>query len=383
MKFTNNILGLFYLLLLFSNCVEEFNPEAQDYENLLVVDAFLSDSDEPFTVTLSRSFPIDTSQFIPESGATVRLSSESGEVYNLLETESPGNYQFAGHIATQVGQSYKLSILARSGNQYESSSVIMRKTPEIDSITYRFEEQQTAGLKGMQVYANTHDPDNNSWYYRWEWDETWDFIMPYDSYLIWEDDMIKQRFDRLYRCWKYGSSTSIDISSSKNLIEDRISDFPLHYVSTETDRLGSKYSLLVRQYALSEESYNYWKELKGATESLGTLFDPQPSIVYGNIQNINDPNEIVLGYFDASTVSEERIFIRRGELPLGVRVPNFFKHCTDSIVSEYQIPEMIDNYWWLVGETVNEAGFPAILMSTKPCIDCTLYGSREQPDFWN
>jgi len=383
MKFTKNILGLFYLILLFSNCVEEFNPEAQGYENLLVVDAFLSDSDESFTVTLSRSFPIDTTQFIPESGAFVSLSSESGETHNLQETGSPGNYQTNGNIMTQVGQSYKLSIQTQNGNQYESSEVTMRKTPEIDSITFRYEEKTTAGLQGMQVYANTHDPANNTWYYRWEWDESWEFSMPYDSYLYWEDDMIILRDERIYRCWKYDSSTSIDISSSKSLTEDRISDFPLIYVTTQTDRLERKYSLLVKQYGLSEESYNYWKELQNVTENLGTLFDPQPSIIYGNIININDPNEIVLGYFDASTVSEQRIFISRKQLPPGTRIPNFFSHCIDSIVSGGEIPAMVEDRWQLVTETINEAGFPAYLMSTVPCIDCRLFGSNIKPDYWD
>ena len=78
MKFDKYILVLLYLVLLFSNCVQEFNPPAQGYQNLLVVDALLSDGEEPFKVSLSRSFPIDTSVFISESGASVSLSAEIG-----------------------------------------------------------------------------------------------------------------------------------------------------------------------------------------------------------------------------------------------------------------------------------------------------------------
>ena len=380
MKFSTYILGAFYLIAIFSNCVKEFTPKPQSYENLLVIDALLTDSQEPFEVRLSRSIPIDTSGFVPESGATISLATDDGEQYNLVES-NPGIYIYQGLINAQVGKAYQIKVQTSGGNQYESSFVNMRKTPAIDSVTYKYEERATAGLTGVQIFANTHDPSNSTNYYRWEWDETWMFYTPYNSNIIWDDGQILPRDENINVCWKYGESTSIDISSSKNLSVDRISDYPLLYVSTESDRLQTRYSLLVKQYGLSEASYNYWKELKNVTENLGTLFDPQPSIVKGNVYNINDENEIVLGYFDAATVSEQRIFIQRNNLP-PIRTPNYYAQCTDSLVSRRQIPDMVRGLWLLVEETVNEAGFPAYVMSTEYCIDCTLYGSNERPDYW-
>jgi hypothetical protein len=381
MKFSKNILYLFYLVLLLSNCVQEFNPPSQGYDNLLVIEAFLSDSEDPFEVKLSRSTPIDTSAFIPESGASVRLSSDSGEEYALVESVDPGVYLYNGPIHAQIGKSYQIHVGTRNGNQYESSMVTMRETPEIDSVSFRFEEQASASLKGVQIYIDTHDPANNTWYYRWEWDEAWMFQTPYDSYLIWDNGQILPRDERINTCWKFGRSTSIDLSTTKNLSVDNISDYPLLYVSDQSDRLKLKYSINVKQYALSEESYNYWLELQKATESLGTLFDPQPTIVQGNIYNINDESDLVLGYFDASSVREKRIFITRGGLP-PMRLPNYYAVCTDSIVSRGAIQEMEDQNWLLVSETTNEAGFPAYLMSYPWCIDCTLHGTNKRPDFW-
>ena len=69
--FTN----IFIIALLFSGCIKEFEPSRLGYENLLVVEAFLSDGDESFEVRLSRSIPIDTTGFTPESGANVSLVS--------------------------------------------------------------------------------------------------------------------------------------------------------------------------------------------------------------------------------------------------------------------------------------------------------------------
>jgi len=381
MKFSTYITSLFYLILIFTNCIEEFNPTAQEYENLLVVEAFLSNNDEPFEVRLSRSVPIDTSVLIPESGATIRLIEEFGETYNLVEVGYNGIYVYPGNINVEIGKSYQIHLFTQDGKQYESSPVTMRATPEIDSVSFVYEEKPSADLKGVQIYLNTHDDENNTWYYRWEWDETWEFYTPYRSDHVFENGQIFIREDNINRCWKSSNSTSIEISTSKKLSQDIISEFPLLYVSTESDRLGDKYSLNVKQYALSEESYNYWIELQKITESLGSLFDPQPSIVYGNIHNVNDDTEVVLGYFDASSVTEKRIFIRRSDLP-PIRIPDYYQHCEDSIVTRNMVQPMIDFGWMLAYESQDEFGGFIYIMSSPVCIDCTFAGTNIKPEFW-
>jgi len=380
MRFSRYILIACYFVVVFSNCVQEFNPKPQSYENLLVIDAILTDGEDPFEVKLSRSIPLDTTGFVGETRASVSLITEEGEQYNLMET-IPGVYQYQGIIGAEVGKSYQLKIQTQNGNQYESEFVTMRNTPAIDSVTYKFEPRESAGQIGIQLYVNTHDPTNNTNYYRWEWDETWIFFTPYNSNIYWEDGQILNREERINICWKFHESSAIDIASTKNLTVDRISDHPLLYVSSETDRLQTKYSVRVKQYGLSETSYNYWRELKNATENLGTLFDPQPSIVQGNYRNINDDSDLVLGYFDATTVSEQRIFVNRRDLP-SFRVPNYYAQCTDSIVSRGQIPDMVRDLYVLVEETINDFGAPVFIMSSRFCIDCTLYGTNKRPDYW-
>ncbi len=272
-------------------------------------------------------------------------------------------------------------VQTRDSKQYESAFVTMRETPPIDELTFEYEDRPVQGVKGLQFLVSTSDPNNNTWYYRYEYDETWMFRTPYDSYLIWEDGQLFQREERINTCWKFNESTNIRITTSKNLTADIIKNFPLLFVSNETDRLKTRYSLNVKQYSLSEESYNYWVELQKATESLGTLFDPQPSIIRGNISNVNDESEVVLGYFDAASIQVERIFVNPNDFER-ITVPNYYSTCYDSIVSPGQIQEMVDANWMIVSETTNEAGFPAYLFSFPICVDCRFAGSNVKPDYW-
>jgi hypothetical protein len=372
------------ILLIYSSCIYPFDPPSKDYENLLVVDAFLSDGDDPFEVNLSRSIPIDTDHIIPEENAQVSISDNSGNLYDLYE-EDPGRYLTSWDFHAQTGSMYQLHIQTTDGNQYESDTVYMRETPPIDSVFYRYEEKMLGEsaeiLPGLQIYLTTHDKNNNTWYYRWDFQETWEFRSRYNSEQIWEDDMVKGREEQVYLCWKYDRSTGVLVSTSKNLSEDIISEFPITYISNSTDRLESKYSILLKQYALSEASYNYWKEIEKVTENLGTLFDPQPSSILGNIYNINDEHDIVLGYFDAASVQEQRLFIKRGEFPQ-FAIRNYYEHCQDTIVGYGMIPIMITQGLMLVGEVPNDFGGVEYQLSTEPCIDCRVFGTNVVPDFW-
>jgi len=383
MQLRNTIYVIFYLLM-FGSCIFDFDPPSKGFENLLVVEAFLSNDDELFEVVLSRSIPIDTNGLVPEEYASISVSDNLGELFNLYEA-SPGRYIGSWDLKAQIGRIYQLHIQTKDGNQYESEAVVLKETPPIDSVFFEYEERfsidNQPDIKGLQIYLTTHDPSNKTWFYRWNFKESWEFRANYKSLHIWEDEMVKDRLDQIYNCWKYNESSAVLISTSNNLNEDIINEFPIVYISNATDRLESKYSILVKQYALSEESFNYWNELEKINENLGTMFDPQPSVIEGNIYNINDENDIVLGYFDASSVREKRLFISKGEFP-SITTPNVYSGCIDTIASYRQIPALINLGYMLVGEVGTEGGGVAYQLSYEYCIDCTLYGTNVEPGYW-
>jgi len=374
-----------FILLLIGSCIYPFDPPSQDYENLLVVEAFLTDGDDAFEVKLSRSIPINTDGNISEENAQISISDNTGNMYDLYE-DNPGRYLTSMDFQARTGRSYQLHIQTTDGNQYASDSVFLRETPPIDSVFYGYEErvivESSAKVPGLQIYVTTHDTNNNTWYYRWEFEETWEFRSRFNSEQIWEDGMLKDREEQVNLCWKKDASTDLLVTTSKNLNEDIISEFPIVFVSNNTDRLVSKYSILLKQYALNETSYNYWKEIEKVNENLGTLFDPQPSTIESNLYNIHDENDNVLGYFDASSIQEERIFIERGGYPYFV-IPDYYSDCIDTIVGYYMIPEMILQGFMLVGEVPAGSGGVQYQLSSKPCIDCRIFGTNVEPDYWN
>ena len=60
--------------------------------------------------------------------------------------------------------------------------------------------------------------------------------------------------------------------------------------------------------SMTEEEYNYWKNISAIINRDGSLFDPPPGTVRGNLYNIDNEDDLILGYFSVSAVEYKRYF---------------------------------------------------------------------------
>ena len=246
----------------------------------------------------------------------------------------------------------------------------MKPVPPIDSLYYEkviiAEADEDTRLKeGCQIYLNTHDQENRCKFYRWNFSETWKFILPY---------FVPNR-----TCWITYNSDAINIKNTSVLAEDRIDRYPLNYISNETDRLAIKYSIFVNQYSLNEDEFSYWEKLKTSTENVGSLYDITPSSIHGNINCIEAPAEKVLGYFSVSSVTSKRIFI--DDTFSGLVNP--YKDCaSDTIFGSGTIPYLNVLTRIIEENPIARPPFRVITVH-KGCADCTVRGSATEPAFWN
>ncbi|MEQ9374224.1 MAG: DUF4249 domain-containing protein [Imperialibacter sp.] len=388
MKGNSFLIGL--LILTLWGCVEPFEPETGGFESVLVVEGNISDADEPYLITVSRTAPLDASGAIPEKGAFVQVKDEEGAAFLFTEV-APGKYHSnpLGFIGCS-GKNYTLSIITSSNQRYESEVVTLKPTPPIDSIYFEREIRLTdAGdsLDGVRIMVDAHDPLGTSVYYKYSWIETYEIRPHYPSFYEWDFSVTPAAFVRrnpeINLCFKTDSSRQVLITSTANLKADRVSEFEVNYVSTVSFRLKSRYSILVRQQTISEKSFRYWSEVKKTSESLGTLFDPQPYQLTGNVHNVDDPEEPVLGYFDASSVAQKRIFIDRKKDLHSLTYPA--EPCisqlkTFSPQEEGDVAKDEFNLFISWGYLIVDA--EGLLWAPPECADCRLYGTLEKPDFW-
>lgn len=63
----------------------------------------------------------------------------------------------------------------------------------------------------------------------------------------------------------------------------------------------------VQQYGITQRNYQFWKLYEQQRARTGSIFDPLPASVVGNLINANDPADAARGYFAVTSVSRKRI----------------------------------------------------------------------------
>ncbi len=384
MKFFYQKVIIGFVILLIVQCKEAYEPAVQSsIQRYLVVEGFLN-ANGPTTIKISKtSSVLKNEEMQPEVGAQVRVESTGNSVHTLSGNT---NGEYTANIPVNINEKYRLLIKTSNGKEYASAFVPVLKTPAIDSISWVREKN------GVQIYANTHNPANNTRYYKWEYEETWEIIPEYRSkfdveefadlenpvppviYIFHPRD--PDRFPRI--CWGSAKSSQIILGSSIKLSEDRIYLSPLTYIPPTSEKVVHKYSILVKQHAISREAFDFLQNMKKNTEELGSIFDPQPSESRGNISCLTNPDELIIGYFTANTVEEKRIFIKNEQVPGWEYDSGCFIKCpeNDERPCKYEeiFPAFIPLYRKVGG------GYTS---ADRKCVDCRLRGGDPvKPDFW-
>jgi hypothetical protein len=367
------------MLYVFQNCVQPYNPpEITNSGSYLVVDGSLN------STPLARSqLKLSRTQNIGEKGtpnaekqAIVRVEGDMGSSFTFTEVQ-PGTY-ILDAVTYTPNEKFRLQIKTSGGKHYESLYVPVINTPPIDSVFY----QLSPANAGVQMYVSTHDPFNNTHFYRWSFEETWEYQAPLYSGFEVIGKEIKVRSEDVNTCWSNSRSTQITLASSAKLSRDVIQNVPIHYVPTESGKLRRKYSILVKQYGLSQQEFEYWTALSKTTEITGSLFDAQPSQITGNIFCVSDSKEPVFGFFSASSTREKRLFINEqlggltfqdnicqpiDTLP-DVEAIRMFQELSHLILLEFPIPGQ-QKPWYITG--------------SAECSDCRMQGGTiKRPIFW-
>ena len=373
-------------MLLVAGCKQIYDPQVEAKNiRLLVVEGFLNSGQGPTTIRLSRTINLKDTAIKPEPGAQVNVEGENGSNFTL-NGNANGEYSIA-QLILDNNVKYRLHIKTTNGKEYASDFTSVKYTPPIDSITWQRENG------GLRLYVNAHDPQNATRFYQWKYEETWEFHSAYYSSLKYIRDNTNRVIGLVYRypdhsvdttiykCWKTANSSAIILGSTEKLTTDVIY-LPVHYIEPNSEKLSVLYSLNLKQYALSQGEYLFLQKMKKNTEQVGTLFDPQPSELSGNIHCLTDPNEIVIGYVGITQEQTKRIFIYNNQ----VNGWNYQTGCFQTIIDNKLDSiakygrDLYPTYPFALDALGTILQFYATY--TENCVDCTVHGTNQKPAFW-
>lgn len=389
---------LIFLLLIISvsTCIDPFYLELHDYESLLVIEGMITDERASHTIKLSRTFQNEDTPPVMVNGAEVSVHDETGGIAQFQEFE-PGIYksdstQFIG----RVEGSYTLYIKTEDGLEFRSEECTMTAVPGIDSLYYEvdseFFDHGTVEGQGIRIFLDVENREEACQYFRWDYEEVWKFYVPHPI----EDRYTgPHEFESIpvenHICWGHSLSKEILIhSATEKKNSDQISRKQLLFIASgRSNRLQWQYYIHVRQYSISLQEFEYWKNLKELTESTGGLFEKQPFPTLGNIRCINNEHEKVLGYFQVSAKKSVEMYISHSQIK-ELDIPSYEYPCKIIHVARENLYDLYYRVLLNQGYLFYKYGQYdawgktqfAFFFTDPECADCSLTGDPERPDFW-
>jgi len=370
----------FVLIALVVSCVEEIPLESSGFEEAIVIEATITNEVKQHQIKLFQAFAIDTTGPNPLSGAIVKVIGNSEYIFE--EGES-GVYTSRQSFAAQPGINYQLNILA-NGKEYESELMELLGTNNIDQLEANRIDYR--GENGVAITLNNETSNGTANYYKYEYVETFKFNSNYfkvnDIILIDGVPVEVPKQKEEYTCYRTTNSQEIILANTNSLSENSVNDLLIKFIESNNPGVSNRYSLLVKQLVISREAYTYYEILKELSSSDNLFSQSQPGFFAGNISNINNPDEKVIGFFNVSSVSEKRIYFNYEDFyDLESIRPRFVPFAACEVTAPSIATLIVQLEQGAVRWSSTTPGGALLVVPTR-CVDCTVFGTNEKPEFW-
>lgn len=389
------ILALFLAGPIFNACTEPFSPELlPQAESVLVVDATLTNEVKKHEILLSRSSQ-EQGELQIEGNATVRVIDDTQQTFLFSETE-PGTYVSEVAFGATTGRTYRLQITTSDGKSYTSNSEPLPPSGQIDDISTK-RTLTTTGSEGVSVTVDSFDPTGNSRFYRYEYEETYKIIAPKwgpEQLVVLSEEnqtvgIINRDPEKEERvCYAKENSISLLLTKTSGVSGDRVSDFEVRFLNRNNFVISHRYSILIKQFILSQQAYTFYEKLKDFSGSESLFSQSQPGFINGNIFPDDDSGERVVGIFEVASVSEKRAFFSYSDFFPDEELPPFIDECRPTTFQVGGTPSVFEfvrsnrvSYTNSITDQTTGA-LQAYIVVPRVCGDCTEIGNPEVPDFW-
>ncbi len=279
----NNLIKFFQGLLVCSvlySCSDEIVIPLPDSKPKLVVESWFKNDTSQKVVKLFKTtnFNEKGKNNKVETGAKVIVICSDGKTYNLLETK-PGIYSISNDfLSIDLNKTYHLSIKTTDGKEYASRKQKATFTPKIDG--YLFFSSKIVGL-----FPGGNSSDFGAYSVSITYKEN---IGKGDNYIF-----------KLYINGRDVTVANDFILRNDEFLED--GEIIPYYVATFPTNVIIGDTVKVEQMSCNKDVYDFFTQLRNQVNG-GTPFSTPPAPVEGNIYNVNDNKELVLGMFIVTNV---------------------------------------------------------------------------------
>ena len=337
-------------------CVDPEDLTLHGTVDVIVVDGTITNLAEPQIIRLNRSRadPL-TGRFgvLPLTKISVQVVVDSSLIIDCHETVD-GSYQLPSDFKGRASHAYQLRFTLGDGKQYVSTQQVMPTVPPINKLSVQFNPKtlpvtlMNGFTAGYDLLIDVQDPAAQRNFYRWDWNlyekQDWcqsctqgyymtnklTLVSSFPNALIYraEPDILEDCFDApsslLFgptftptpyfindyvcrtQCWEIIHSHILNLFSDQftnggSILAKNVGQIPYY---THNPALVE-----IRQSSLTPGAYQFLTLFQQQTQNTGGLADTPPAALVGNVHNVANPQEKVVGYFTASAVNSLRYWL--------------------------------------------------------------------------
>ena len=391
-RFVTHLILWLSLATVTSSCVDEYTipkATAAAHEAEVVIEGRILSGEES-VVYLSYTTPLNSEEAAPDIlNAQVYVIGQNGYRSQAAEFDIEKDCYIVDTRDLENNTHYALEVTV-DGDTYQSKFQPLLTSPEIDEVTWRENESS------VSIHVTTVAEKEDSRHFMWSFEEDWEFhaevdmrgndeIKPYykkEHY----PDLTETRNPYLF-CWMHDESRHILLHSTAGLSENRVENAKLHEIGIEDIRISYIYSILVKQWSLSDEAYMYYSTAKQYTEESNGLFTPILSDYQGNIICMSNPDKRAHGYVLASSVTTKRIFIYEEEFK-HMHTEYSHPYCFPATREQAPFEDILNGPWLspyvLMAKNGDPWTDPDAIRYDWNCVNCmkTPGATKNRPDFW-
>ncbi|WP_081681405.1 DUF4249 domain-containing protein [Flectobacillus major] len=312
------------------SCVDPYEIDFEKDGKRLVVEGFFTDNaQEPDTIKIYySSYSQEFAKTLAIEGIKAFIQVEETKEQIALLSPSVGRFVPPKSFVALPNQHYRLLFSLPNGDQYQSTAEQLTTTPPIAKVHSQFNlkskmsDDGQSYLSAHELYVDYQDIPNKTNFYLWRYTHYErlqhcktcnNSILDYGSQqCVVASGNLRGRpyFDYGCEglCYAIFHNPNIIVQSDRasdgRLVQNKlVAQIPYYY----------DYGCLVNieQISVSLEVYKFYKLVELLSSSSGGLADTPPSAIVGNIQNITNPDEKVVGFFGVANIQKQQFWLDR------------------------------------------------------------------------
>ena len=309
-------LGICLLLLItIGSCIDPVDLSLQEgaLQQRLVVDGMITNEDGPIEVRLKKTADFARDSLLIVEDAEAFLLDEDGNRSKYTHIGG-GVYQLtSASIDRSAGRSFQLEVFWQE-KTYRSEAEKMPEAVPIDEVSYKVEVVDPDGYQFgrqpknfVETYLTTTVADiDEGPYLRWSVFSTFIFIENDPPHpLIWPRTCYYKFKENEQELGLFNG----DRFNLEKIDQQLITRLRLDWTFFQ------RKVITVNQWSMTKAALQYWEKVDAVSNQQGSIFDTPPAAIQGNMFNVNDPNELVLGFFSAASVTvNHEVSITRADL---------------------------------------------------------------------